>query len=201
METGKIVTGNYYDKYNSSNAIEKILVKGFIDRLNGFVSEITPKTVLDIGSGEGYVDSVLRKNFPEAHIVSTDITDEHISKSSIAGGELIFVINSLPALCFKKESFDLVLAIEVLEHLEEPAAAVESIFEATKRHAIITVPDEPLWSLMNMARLKYLSRFGNTPGHVQAFSKRSLYNLLDKRFKKVNVRKQTPWLMAVCEKD
>ena len=64
--------------------------------------------------------------------------------------------------------------------------------------AIVSVPREPLWRALNLGRLKYLRDLGNTPGHLQHWSRRSFLSFLERRLEVVAVRSPVPWTMALC---
>ena len=49
-----------------------------------------------------------------------------------------------------------------------------------RRHLLVSVPREPLWRGLNVARGAYLSDLGNTPGHVNHWSKRSFVAMLSR---------------------
>ena len=49
-----------------------------------------------------------------------------------------------------------------------------------------------------MARGKYLSRRGNTPGHLNHWSKGGFERFLESRFEVEMLRSPTPWTMALC---
>ncbi len=106
----------------------------------------------------------------------------------------------MPYHCFQPNFFDLVVMTEVLEHLKDPRAALETLGNITKEYVVITVPHEPIWRIENMLRLKYLKDWGNTPGHIQHFSKSSLQTMLQDVFTKVQVDTSFPWLIAQCKK-
>ena len=59
-------------------------------------------------------------------------------------------------LPFSGETFGLVLCCEVMEHLEDPEAALEEIRRVGREWFLFSVPDEPLWRLLNLARGAYL---------------------------------------------
>ncbi len=63
--------------------------------------------------------------------------------------------------------------MEVLEHVPDPAAVLAEMFRVASRWVLVSVPREPLWRGLNMARGSYLRDFGNTPGHLNHWSKRS----------------------------
>jgi len=60
------------------------------------------------------------------------------------------------------------------------------------------VPREPIWRILNIARGKYIGDLGNTPGHVNHWSRRGFIDLLSRRFDVVEVRSPLPWTMALC---
>ena len=65
-------------------------------------------------------------------------------------------------------------AIEVLEHVPDPAHTVAEMARCAARHVLVSVPREPLWRAVNMARGAYWRELGNTPGHVNHFSKSAI---------------------------
>jgi len=62
---------------------------------------------------------------------------------------------------------DLVIACEVLEHLDAPDQALSELQRVCRGQALVSVPNEPLWRMLNVARGKYWRSPGNTPGHLQ----------------------------------
>ena len=86
----------------------------------------------------------------------------------------------------------------LLEHLESPAEAVDCLASVCGQHLLVSVPREPIWRAMNMARGKYLLDLGNTPGHVQYWSRAGFLALLQRRFDIVAMRSPLPWTMALC---
>ena len=71
----------------------------------------------------------------------------------------------------------------------------------SKRYVIIGVPREPLWRFLNMCRFKYLKHYGNTPGHLNHWSKKSLVKLIENKFGKViAIESPIPWTIVLAEK-
>src|SRR5690606_21374663 len=96
------------------------------------------------------------------------------------------------------DSADLVVGCEVLEHLEDPEAGLRALQRVAGRHVIVSVPREPLWCALNMARGKYLAHGGNTPGHVQHWSSRGFVELVSRYFEVIATKKPLPWTMLLC---
>ncbi len=72
----------------------------------------------------------------------------------------------------------MVVTSEVLEHMEDPERALGQLLGVCGGYLLVTVPNEPIWRILNMARGKYWRRLGNTPGHVQHWNKRTLRKLI-----------------------
>ena len=85
-----------------------------------------------------------------------------------------------PRSSFADGEFDLATAIEVLEHVPEPEATLAEMARVARRRLLVSVPREPLWRGLNVARGAYLRELGNTPGHVNHWSKRAFAALLSR---------------------
>ena len=97
----------------------------------------------------------------------------------------------------------MVVCSEVLEHLEEPENALKKINEITadKGYILLSVPNEPIWRICNMARGKYLKQLGNTPGHIQHWSKRTFCKMLTKNnMRIIETKTPFPWTMVLIAK-
>ena len=77
------------------------------------------------------------------------------------------VCASVLALPFAARSFDVVTCLEVLEHLDDPAAAARELARVARRAVVVSVPFEPWFRAGNVLRGNYLAHLGNHPEHVQ----------------------------------
>jgi hypothetical protein len=87
---------------------------------------------------------------------------------------------------------------EVLEHLTEPEKALLKLISITKKDLILSVPNEPIWHILNMLRGKYLTALGNTPGHFQHWSKSEFVNFVSKHADIIDVKTPLPWILVHC---
>ncbi len=198
MQDG-IVAGNIYDKYDSSNPIVKYLMKGFFNSLDILISEANVSNVHEIGCGEGNISIHLTKHNLKvmASDFSTEIIDKASENAKRANANITFKTASIYDLT-PEDSAELVLCIEVLEHLDEIADALLVLERLANPYLIVSVPREPLWSALNLLRCKYISRLGNTPGHIQHWTKEHFLHLLASRFEIAHVITPIPWIMALC---
>ena len=101
------------------------------------VIRCNPKTVLEIGVGNKTVSEYFKKNGIK---VTTCDFDKNLAPDTVAD------VRELP---FKKDSFDVVLCAEVLEHIpfENFSRALSNIHKVTKHYAVITLPGFSITSL------------------------------------------------------
>ena len=82
----------------------------------------------------------------------------------------------------------------------DPARAVDTLAGLAQPYLLASVPREPVWRVLNLARGKYLGSLGNTPGHVNHWSRAGFLALLSRRFDRVETRTPLPWTMALCRR-
>ena len=102
-----------------------------------------------------------------------------------------------------ENKYDLVVCSEVLEHMEDPERALQNVKELCVENGFIllSVPQEPIWRICNMARGKYWKDLGNTPGHIQHWTKSEFCRMVvDNDMKIVSVKTPFPWTMVLAKK-
>ena len=90
------------------------------------------------------------------------------------------------------------LAIEVFEHLGDTAGALHELHRVCSGSLIASVPFEPIWRAGNMARGRYWRELGNTPGHINHWTKNGFAELVGRRFDVRAVRSPLPWTMVAA---
>jgi ubiquinone/menaquinone biosynthesis C-methylase UbiE len=192
-----VPTGNTYDKYGTRNPISRALVTRFMRDLERALPSdgATPNRVLEVGVGEGEISDRLRAHYPGADLVGFDLHDDALEAQWRARGQRNVVADAI-ASPFGAQTFDLVLAVEVLEHVDDPRRALAEIARVACADVVLSVPREPLWRALNLARGSYVKHFGNTPGHVQHWSKRQFVDVVGQHFDVVHVAAPLPWTIV-----
>ena len=192
--------GNVYDKYATRNPIERRLVHGFLGRLDRLVASTGASDVHEVGCGEG--ELALRLARAGLKVRGSDVSDAVITeardRARAAGFDIPFKAAPVETLDPSDDAAELIVCCEVMEHLPDPEAALDVLAGLARPWAIVSVPREPLWRALNLARLAYVSDLGNTPGHLNHWSRRSFVRFLDRRFDIVDVTSPLPWTMALC---
>lgn len=188
------VAGNTYDKYASTNPIEKRMMQGFFDALDSMLDGLTPSLVVEVGAGEGRITSRLVDRFPDAEVIGLDLPDGELAGEWGELGLPMF-FGDATRLPFPDRSVDLVVGLEMLEHVPDPDRALREIARVSKT-AVLSVPREPIWRTGNMARGRYLRDLGNTPGHVNHWSAKGFERFVAKRFDVTETARPLPWTMV-----
>ena len=201
-----IVFGNTYDKYGSRNPVVRTLMRGFRRGLEAFVDRAAPASIHEVGCGEGYWGlRWARRGIPyRGTDFSAGVIDYARANARCAGVDPnVFSVRSVYDLTPDADAADLVVCCEVLEHLDDPRAALARLEAAAGRHLILSVPREPLWRVLNVLRGAYLLDIGNTPGHVQHWSRRAFARFVADAapaFEVVDHRAPLPWTLLLCQR-
>jgi len=195
------VTGNTFDKYGSTNPVVRRLMAGFEGALDALFERADPQSLLDVGCGEGVLTHRWAARIAPRRIVGIDLEDPAI-QAEWAGRQapnLEYRTMKAEHLPFADGEFDVATAIEVLEHVPDPEHTVAEMARVASGHLLVSVPREPVWRAVNMARGAYLKDLGNTPGHVNHWSKRSFVELLSRHGRVVEARSPFPWTMLLVK--
>jgi 2-polyprenyl-3-methyl-5-hydroxy-6-metoxy-1,4-benzoquinol methylase len=199
VSDGGIVTGNTYDKYGSSNPVVRRLMSGFERSLDELLDRAAPRSLLDVGCGEGVLVHRWAQRLGDGRLIGIDLEEDSIQAgwAEHQAPNLEYRVMEAGKLPFADGEFELASAIEVLEHLPDPQQTLSEMARCAARHLLVSVPREPLWRMLNLARGAYLSELGNTPGHLNHWSKRSIVELLSRHGAVVEVRSPFPWTMLL----
>jgi 2-polyprenyl-3-methyl-5-hydroxy-6-metoxy-1,4-benzoquinol methylase len=194
-----VIAGNVYDKYASGNPIERYLMDRFIIHIFEMVEFTDCEEIHEVGCGEGHLSGIISEK-TNIKIRATDFSENIIKTATKNYPSINFEVKDIYQLDPANDSACLIICSEVLEHLEDPAKALKILSNLIKKYIIISVPREPIWRILNIVRGKYLSHLGNTPGHLNHWSKISFINTVGRYFKIIDVRSPFPWTILLCRK-
>ena len=181
-ETPGIVIGNTTPKYTSKNPAIRWLTERWVANLEQTFDRIgrdphgAPKRALEVGCGEGVIAGKLQDRFSD--VIALDLPDAGLREEWKAYQGPQFLHADAHSLPFEDNQFDLVVAVEVLEHLTDPLKGLHEMVRVGRRHLVVSVPQEPIFRACNLVAGRYVKDLGNTPGHLNHWSKRSFTRLL-----------------------
>lgn len=193
------VDSTNYEKFQTRNPLVRRLIDRFYKRLRGVVEPLGAASLLDAGCGEGETLARLGPSLPP-RTVAVDLSPEAAEFAARRLPRVEVRQASVLNLPFGDASFDLVLCLEVLEHIDDPDAALAELSRVAQEHVVISVPDEPWFRAGSLLRGKYLRGLGNHPEHVNHWSPRTLRAFLQPRLEIVSLERSFPWLIAHCRR-
>ena len=194
-----VPTGNTFDKYGSTNPLVRRLMRGFEATLDELFAVAAPSSVLDVGCGEGVLTEQWAGRLGDGRVLGVDLADDKL-RAEWAGrrrANLEFRTVASQILPFAESEFDLVTAIEALEHIPDAELTVAEMARVARSHLLVSVPREPLWRMLNLARGAYVAELGNTPGHVNHWSRQSFVKMLSRHGDVIHARSPFPWTMIL----
>lgn len=203
-------TTDNFRKHTSKNPLQKFLIGNFYKELISNIKDLRIDSVLDVGCGEGFTLNKLYKNKIGKRLEGVDFEKNSVEIGKKLHPHLVLKQGSIYGLEYKNNSFDLVLATEVLEHLEDPKKGLKELVRVSKKYLLLSVPNEPFFMLANFLRGKNITRWGNDIEHIQHWSSKSFqkFSILpstslragNSQLSTLKVRHPFPWTMILLEK-
>lgn len=170
---------DYYQKGIENNILQRTW---HTNKLAAVVSSIKfkPATILDVGCASGWFISKLAINFPAAKCYGIDIYDKAIAYGKKQYPHITFAMGDAHRTPFKKESFDLVVCTEVLEHVDDPKAVLLEIKRVLKKNGVAIIElDSGSWlfSLSWSLWRKFHGKIWNE-SHQHSFNIRKLTQMI-----------------------
>jgi SAM-dependent methyltransferase len=190
--------GNATPKYEASNPIVRRLLERFLQRVDQAAQTTAASSVLDVGCGEGVVTERFARRLAPAQVLGVDEARLEEEWQRRRAPNLSFQTGSAYGLPFPDGSFELVCAIEVLEHLERPGDALAEMSRVASSALLLSVPNEPSWRISHMLAGRNLRNLGNTPGHINHWSQRAFAELVSGYGRLERIEGVFPWTLAVA---
>jgi SAM-dependent methyltransferase len=184
-------------KYTSKNPIQKLLIHNFIRKLFMCLDNLTIKTVLDAGCGEGFILSEFKDRGIGEYLEGIDFSEEALSIGKKLFPGLKLGKGDIYNMPYENNSFDLVISTEVMEHLEKPDKALDEVIRVSSKYCMFSVPSEPMFMISNLIRGKNILRWGNDPDHLQHWSSRAFEDFIRGKSDVLAVKRPFPWTIVL----
>jgi ubiquinone/menaquinone biosynthesis C-methylase UbiE len=133
-----------------------------------FLKGRRPQKILDVGCGTGETISFLKKLFPKAKFYGVDSSSSAIKFSKLRGHKNILksLAEKLP---FKDKTFDVILFLDVLEHISDDQKVINEAKRVLKKNGSIIITSPALnfiWSAHDTDQ-----------GHKRRYTRRAIRKL------------------------
>jgi 2-polyprenyl-3-methyl-5-hydroxy-6-metoxy-1,4-benzoquinol methylase len=186
-------------KHENTNPVQRALIGHFHKRLSELVLARQPSEILEVGCGEGYVLHALREAGVQCPMRGIDFSETAIAQARARVPDAEFAVEDARELAKSGRRYDLVLMIEVLEHLEDAQAMLETLAKLSKRHVVVSVPWEPFFRGLNFLRGKHIWALGNDPEHIQHWGRGEFRKFVGRQLDVHDAPIVFPWTLLSAE--
>lgn len=203
MEAERPLTTNL-NKYRSTHPFAVSRISHFFDELTRLIKLASPRYVLNVGCGEGFdVKNLGERNADLAYCCGLDLNPQALKVAQELSFPFRFdaIHGDAYRLPLRLDGFDMILCLEILEHLRHPEAVLMEIAQRHDQYCVFSVPNEPFYRLTRLLILrKNVSRLGDHPEHVNHWSRRSFTRLVSRHFTVDEIATPFPWTIVLCRK-
>ena len=193
-------TARHLWKYTNRNPFHRLALRRFFDRIAGEILEMNPDRVLDFGCGEGlFLKEIEARGVELDDYVGIDLREDALQTARSYHPRHRFELVDISQWHSPAASFDLVIACQVLEHLPDPVSALRRLVGLSSERLLLTVPTEPWFQIVNLARGRHLARLGNHPEHVNRWSFSKFGRLVSNHAEIVRAYRIFPFTLVVAK--
>ncbi len=196
------------EKYENKNFAYRFAVERFLRRVAGAAASLPfpARRILDVGCAEGFVIKYLKERrskseLPElSEFYGIDVDSGALEEARKMNPGVFFEQRSVFDAGAIGKNFDLVLVLEVLEHLKNFDLALAALKSVNSDYFLFSVPREPFFRGINFLRGRYWNRWGNIPEHVNAWSKGKFRKIISAHFEIIGDFSCFPWTIFLAKK-
>lgn len=186
-------------KYRDRSRLVQYANRQFLRTIESLVARARPDTILDAGCGEGVTLQSLR---PRSVFrgVGLDLDPARLQLAAAGIADPLLVCGNGEDLPFPEAAFEMVMVLEVLEHVGRPERALREAHRVSSRFLLASVPNEPWWHIGNLLRLKYVRHLGNTPEHINHWTLPGFMRFVGRHFRLIKIATPVLWTVVLAEK-
>lgn len=193
-----------YRKHTSGNPLQRRMIDRFHRKIVETVAGLSPRNFLDAGCGEGFVARIMLERLPGLELTGFDFNPASVAMARAKNPGATFREASIFEIPFEDDQFDVVGCFEVLEHQDDPDAALAEVARVARQAVVLSVPHEPFFSLANAARGKNwdVRPRGSDPDHRQLWTRRAFSAFVGghPELEVVKLDRSFPWTICVAWK-
>jgi ubiquinone biosynthesis O-methyltransferase len=159
------------------------------------ITLVAGTTILDIGCGAGITSYLIAKKLPMAKVLGVDLNPDaiKIAEAAFKLPNLSFQNVAAEKLAFEKKTFDCILFLEIIEHIENPGLILDTCHKLLKTGGtlIVSTPNALGYELL-VRNLRSINRIitkvnseakfsGTQTDHILMWDFQTLYRLLTRK--------------------
>jgi len=187
-------------KHESRNPIQRRLIARFHHKLARLIDGLQPSSILEVGCGEGYVLEALRRHGITCPLAGIDFSAEAVDAARLRVPDADLAVDDALSLAQRGQRYDLVLMIEVLEHIDKPERMLPVLERIASRSVVLSVPWEPCFRGLNLMRGKHVAALGNDPEHVNHWSHTGFVRFVEQTFTVRSAKLAFPWTLVAAQR-
>jgi SAM-dependent methyltransferase len=153
------------------------------------VAQFPQGRVLELGCGAGKFLATLQRDFPDLTLYGTDISPLGIAQAKEKHPGIDFRVEDAQAPAFPEETFDVICAMDILEHVPQPEKILAEVRRMLKPggvfHTFVPCEAHSVYGLGH-AILGFHAK-ERTAGHVHQFTRKFIRDLLSRHLEIVEV--------------
>ncbi len=185
-------------KFETTNTVVQGLIGKFHGKITRAIADLRPTNILELGCGEGFLLEAIHRRLPGVPSLGLDMLDQALENGHKLFPQLRLERGDIYAINQPDKGWDVVVASEVLEHLERPERALHELRRVAKKYVVLSVPWEPWFRLGSLGRGKHLQRFGNHPEHINHWSRSSFREFVGRTMQVEKIPGSFPWTILVA---
>ena len=187
-------------KYENKNPLHQYALDRFLTHIKNAVDESAATSILEVGSADGYVMKYLIDRNSILELYGVDVDRDALERARAMNPGLSFEYGNVETNIVSRGQFDVVMALELLEHVENIGNALSNIQKLNAKYFLLSVPHEPFFRMLNFLRGRHWKRLGNHPEHLHTWGKNEFKQVISRYFSVKKDYSSFPWTIYLATK-